>query len=121
MTAPARKPLKAADDKPFDFNLDAVQAEVDLTPWRVHFGGKRWEFAHPQSIDTWGVIEWDEKGASSEMDSMVGVFKAALGDDQYEEFRKIRPLPVYKLKALFKAYQEYGGADLGESEGSDAS
>jgi hypothetical protein len=37
------------DDKPFDFNLDAVKAEVDLTPWRVHWGGKRFEFRTPRS------------------------------------------------------------------------
>lgn len=119
MTAPARKTLKPADDQPFDFNLDAVQAEVDLTPWRVHFGGQRWTFKHPQEIDMWEVMDWDESPEASESTAMIGVFKAALGDEQFEIFRKIRPFPMYKVKALFDAYQAYGGMEPGEAKGSD--
>lgn len=119
MTTSTRK--SRADDAPFDFNLDAVEAEIDLTPWRVHYGGKRWEFKHPQEIDTWDVMAWDEPGKSlTDAAAMVGVFKAALGDKQYAEFRKI-PLPMHKLQALFKAYQEYGGVEAGESPGSTGS
>lgn len=112
-----RKPRATPDDQPFDFNLDAVEAEVDLTPWRVHFGGRRWEFAHPQAIDVWGVMAEDEKGSSSEIAAMVAVFTVALGEEQFPEFRKI-PLPSFRLKALFEAYQRYGGVEPGESEGS---
>lgn len=115
--AAARKTLKPADDQPFDFNLDAVAAEVDLAPWRVHFGGRRWEFKHPQEIDVWDVMDRDVK---SETGAMLAVFETALGPDQFGEFRKI-PLPSYKLKALFEAYQKYGGVEPGESEGSTAS
>lgn len=122
MTAPARKaPLKAADNQPFDFNLDAVEAEVDLTPWRVHFGGKRWVFKHPQEIDVWDVVDADEKNdGSSEIGGILSVFKVALGDEQFAQFRKL-PMPQFKLKALFEAYQAYGGIEPGESEGSTAS
>lgn len=116
-TSPARKAVKAPDDKPFDFNLDAVEAEVDLTPWRVNFGGKRWVFAHPQDIDVWDVVAEDERGSASEMGGMLAVFRVALGEDVFTEFRKI-PLKNYKLKALFEAYQRYGGTEPGESEGS---
>lgn len=123
MTAPTRArkaPLKAADDSPFDFNLDAVEAEVDLTPWRVNFGGKRWVFKHPQEIDVWDVVAEDEKGSSSEMGGMLAVFHVALGEKAFGEFRKV-PLPNFKLKALFEAYQAYGGIEPGESQGSTAS
>lgn len=106
------------DDEPYDFNLDAVRAEVDLTPWRVHFGGRRWEFAHPQSIDVWSILAMDNE-TTSEIAAMTAVFKVALGE-QYEEFRKI-PLPTYKLKALFEAYQRYGGVEPGESSASSGS
>lgn len=122
MTAPARKaPLKAADSTPFDFNLDAVEAEVDLTPWRVHYAGKRWVFKHPQEIDVWDVVAADENNdGSSEMGGMLAVFKVALGEASFKEFRKV-PLPNFKLKALFEAYQKFGGVEPGESEGSTAS
>ncbi|MFJ7963128.1 hypothetical protein [Streptomyces sp. NPDC096324] len=108
---------KAPDDKPFDFNLDAVQAEVDLTPWRVHWDGRRWEFAHLQDLDVWGLMEAAEGG---EVKAMTGVFRAALGDKDWDAFRKVR-LPQYKLEALFKAYQKHCGVGQGESEASSDS
>lgn len=120
-TAAARKTLKPADNKPFDFNLDAVEAEVDLTPWRVHFGGQRWVFKHPQEIDVWDVVAEDEAAGPNGMSanaSMLAVFKCALGDVQYKEFRKIRPLENFRLEQLMKAYKAYGGVKEGESEGS---
>jgi len=120
VTATARKTLKPADDKPFDFNLDAVEDEIDLTPWRVHFGGRRWVFAHPQAIDVWEVVAEDEANGEGQITAMISTFKVALGEEQFAEFRKI-PLPLRKLKQLFEAYQEYGGMEPGESEGSTAS
>jgi hypothetical protein len=44
MTSTTRK--RPSDDQPFDFNLDTVKSEVDLTPFRVQWAGRRWEFAH---------------------------------------------------------------------------
>lgn len=118
MSTPQRKPRVVKDDQPFDYNLDAVEAEVDLTPWRVNFGGKRWTFQHPQAIDVWALMtEGENLGGGSESAGMVAVFKVALGEEQYVEFRKI-PLPTYKLKALFENYQRFGGVEPGESEGS---
>lgn len=108
---------RSADDQPFDFNLDAVQAEVDLTPWRVHWGGRRWEFAHMEDLNVWGLIEAAEGG---DIAATVGVFKAALGEKDWEDFRKIR-LPQYKLKALFDAYKQHCGVGEGESEASSSS
>lgn len=108
---------KPADNQPFDFNLDAVKAEVDLTPWRVNWNGRRWEFAHMEDLDVWGLMEAAEGG---DIAATIGVFKASLGDKDWEEFRKIR-LPQYKLKALFDAYRKHCGVAEGESEASSGS
>lgn len=112
-----RTATKAPDNQPFDFNLDAVKAEVDLTPWRVNWGARRWEFAHMEDLDVWGLIEAAEGG---DVAATVGVFKAALGEKEWQEFRKIR-LPQYKLKALFEAYKQHCGVGEGESEASSGS
>ena len=108
---------KAPDNQPFDFNLDAVKAEVDLTPWRVNWGARRWEFAHMEDLDVWGLMEAAEGG---DIAATIGIFKAALGDKDWQDFRKIR-LPQYKLKALFDAYREHCGVAEGESPASSDS
>jgi hypothetical protein len=104
---------KPADDQPFDFNLDAVKAESNLTPFRVHFDGRRWDFAHMEALDVWDLVEAVERG---EVAAMVSIFKAALGE-QWEDFRKVR-LPQFKMKALFGEYRKYCGLEPGESEAS---
>jgi len=109
----ARTATKAQDDKPFDFNLDAVQSEVDLVPFRVHFDGRRFEFAHIEGLDIWDLVEAAEGG---EIKAMIGVFRTSLGD-QWEDFRKIK-FPQYKMKALFTAYRKHCGLEPGESEAS---
>jgi hypothetical protein len=106
-------PRKTADDQPFDFNLDAVKAEADLSPFRFHFSGRRWEMQHLEALDVWDLMEAAEKG---EIGAMLGAFKAALRDD-FDDFRKVA-LPQYKLKALFAAYREHCGLEPGESEAS---
>ncbi|GAA3384505.1 hypothetical protein [Streptomyces racemochromogenes] len=102
-----------SDSQPFDFNLDTVQAEADLTPFRVHAGGRRFSFAHLQSLDVWDLVEIAEGGDTG---ATLGVLRAALGDD-FAEFRK-NPLPQYKLKQLFEAYQKHCGLLPGESDAS---
>lgn len=104
---------KSADDQPFDFNLDAVKSEVNLTPFRVHFDGRRWEFAHLNGLDIWDVIEAADGG---DIKAVTGAIRLALGD-QYDDFRKVR-LPQYKMQALFNAYQEHCGVKPGESPAS---
>ncbi|MEW2578341.1 hypothetical protein [Streptomyces syringium] len=106
----ARTATRTTDDQPFDFNLDAVKAETELTPFRVHFDGRRWEMQHLEALDVWELMEAAEKG---EAGAMLGAFRSALGD-QYEDFRKIK-LPQYKLKALFNAYRNHCGLEPGES------
>jgi hypothetical protein len=115
MTQPARR-IKPADDQPFDFNLDAVEAEIDLTPWRVHFGGKRWTFRHLEELDEWHLVEAAERGEAS---AMMAIFKQALGD-QWAEFRKLK-LPRFQARRLWTEYQKHCGEEPGESDGSTAS
>ncbi|MFF5703392.1 hypothetical protein ACFY7H_12925 [Streptomyces sp. NPDC012794] len=102
-----------SDSQPFDFNLDAVQAEAELMPFRVHFGGRRYALAHLQSLDVWDLVEIAERGDTG---ATLGVLKAALGET-FTEFRK-NPLPQYKLKQLFEAYQKHCGLLPGESDAS---
>ncbi|MFE3657280.1 hypothetical protein [Streptomyces sp. NPDC059165] len=109
-----RTATKRTDDSPFDFNLDAVQSEVELRPFRVHFDGRRWEFAHMEGLNIWDLVEAAEGG---EVAAMTGVFRISLGADQWEEFRKVK-FPQYKMKALFTAYREHCGLEPGESEAS---
>lgn len=104
---------KPADDQPFDFNLDAVESEVALTPFRVHYQSRRWEFAHLESLDIWDLVEAAEGGQTK---AMVGVFQISLAD-QWLDFRKLK-LPQYKMKALFTAYRKHCGLEPGESEAS---
>lgn len=104
---------KTKDDAPFDFNLDAVEAESELLPFRVHFGGTRWEFAHMQALNAWDVIAAAEGG---DVRAIVGSMELALGD-QWKDFRKV-PLPQYKLMPLFHAWREHCGLQPGESEAS---
>ncbi|MFJ5089966.1 hypothetical protein [Streptomyces sp. NPDC088674] len=111
-TRAAKQP---ADDEPFDFNLDAVKAESDLTPFRVHFNGRRWEFAHLEGLDIWDVVEVADGG---DLQAVLGALRLGLGD-QYAEFRKIR-LPQYKVMTLFRAYQKHCGMEPGESEASES-
>lgn len=112
-----RTATKSPDDKPFDFNLDAVAAEADLTPWRVHWADRRWEFQHAEALDVWGLLEGAESG---EIGATLSIFKLALGEKQFAEFRKIN-LPQYKLKALFEAYKSHCGLGEGESAASSGS
>lgn len=110
------KTAKPADDKPFDFNLDAVEAEVEMTPFRVHYAGRRWEFAHFQMLDTWESVEAAEGG---DVQAITGLMRLGLGD-QWDDFRE-KPLPQYKLRPLFEAWSEHCGHTPGESQASDDS
>lgn len=107
---------KPADDKPFDFNLDAVQAETDLTPWRVHWQGQRWEFKHAEDLDVW---ELAAAADANDVGSTIAVLRIALGD-QWKAFEKLA-MPQYKLKALFEAYRAYCGMAEGEEPASSDS
>lgn len=108
-----RTATKPADDQPFDFNLDSVQAEVDLAPFRVHHGGRRFEFAHLQGLDVWDLVGAAEAG---DLGATLGLFRVALGDS-FDEFRKIK-LAQFKMQKLFAAYQQHCGLQPGESEAS---
>lgn len=122
-TATTKKSPATADGAVFDFNLNAVQAEVELTPFRFMWATKdnpnrRFTMEHMQGLDIWALM--DDAG-NGEVGAMLAAFEAAMGKDEFAEFRKT-PLPQFKLKALFDAYREHCGADgAGESGASSDS
>lgn len=124
MAAPrtATKSTATGDDQPFDFNLNTVQAEVELTPFRFLWATKdnpnrRFTMKHLQDLDAWELIAAAEGG---DLGAMVGCFEAAMGKTEWKEFRAV-PIPQYKLKALFDAYREHCGSAEGEEEASSDS
>jgi hypothetical protein len=106
-----------SDDRPFEFNLDAVQAERELTPFRVHFDNRRWTFAHLEELDAWEVAAAAD---GSEIAAVLAVLKLALGERRFTEFQKIK-MPQFKLKALFDAYRKHCGQEPGEEAASSSS
>lgn len=109
----------APDDQVAEFNLNAVQAETDLRPFRFLWASKgnpnrRLTMQHMESLDVWPLMEAADRGDAA---AMAGIFRVALGDDQWDEFRET-PLPQYKMQALFKAYQKHSGQKSGESPAS---
>lgn len=115
MTSP--RTTRRPDDKPFDFDLDAVKSEVELRPWVIKFAGRRWTFAHLQSLSIWPLMDGVGGG---DVATVVASFRAALGEAEWEEFRKIE-LPQFKMTALFNAYEKHCGTSVGESEASASS
>lgn len=109
MTTPPKKPRP--DNSPFDFNLDAVKSEVDLAPFVVQFGGRRWIFGHLSDLNVWDLVAGVDAG---DLQAGMQVFETALGADQFAEFKRL-PLPQYKLEKLFEAYQKHCGVEPGES------
>ncbi|MEU9134590.1 hypothetical protein AB0D33_01245 [Streptomyces sp. NPDC048404] len=114
-TATTKAPA-TPDDQPFDFNLDAVKAEVESTPFRIHWNGRRFTFAHMQDLDCWELLAAADAG---EANAVMGSLRLALGDE-WEDFRKV-PMPQYKLMPLFKAYRAHCGLEPGESSASSGS
>jgi hypothetical protein len=110
------KPPARPDDKPFDFNLDAVKAEVESTPFVVHWNGRPFTFQHMQELDSWELLAAADSG---DVGAVTGSLRLALGE-QWDDFRK-KPLPQYKLMPLFKAWQKHCGMEEGESSASSDS
>ncbi|MFI5808974.1 hypothetical protein [Streptomyces sp. NPDC051561] len=102
----ARRP----DDKPYDFNLDAVEAEVDLTPFVFQYQGRRWSMAHLMDLDIMPLITAAQNGDAA---AMLGAFREALGKD-WPAFEKVG-LKQFRLQPLFEAYQGHCGMAPGES------
>jgi hypothetical protein len=111
-----RKTSGTPDDQPFDFNLDAVEAEANATAWRMHAHGRRWTLEHMAELDVWAMLDGANRG---DLDAMVAILSQAFGDD-WNEFRSHK-LPRHKLQALFNAYTKHCGADMGESQASTGS
>lgn len=105
--------MSAPDNQPFEFNLDAYVKGVDLQPFRFHWADRRWTFAHVDDLDSWVM-------AAISDERPLQVFEAAMGAEQFDEFRKI-PLPQGALKELFNRYLKHCGVDPGELPGSSSS
>ncbi|MER5675766.1 hypothetical protein ABT081_02360 [Streptomyces sp. NPDC002238] len=108
-----------ADDKVFDFNLNAVQAESDLRPFVFLWASKedpnrRLTMAHSEGLNVWPLMVAADSGDAA---AMASIFREALGPADWDTFRET-PLPQYKLKALFAAYQKHCGQKPGESPAS---
>lgn len=121
MTTTRTATAKPADGEVFEFNLNAVEAESTLAPFRFMWASKddpnrRLTMQHMEGLDVWPLMAAAEGGDAG---AMAGIFKTALGGD-WEEFRKT-PLPQFKMKALFDAYRKHSGVESGESEASSSS
>lgn len=112
-----RTATKSADDEVFDFNLNAVQAEVELRPFRFLWGkdNRRFVMQHAEELDVWQLMERADGG---DVGSVLSVLQSGLGTDAWVAFKKI-PMPQYKMKALFEAYKAHCG--MGESPASSDS
>lgn len=118
----ATKSPVPGDAQPFEFNLNAVEAEAELTPFRFLWASKqnpnrRFTMEHLQALNVWPLLEAADGG---DLGAMVGAFKAALGEEQWKDFHAT-PLKQFQLKALFDAYRKHCGTAEGESEASSDS
>jgi len=116
-TAPKRIPARP-DNKPYDLDLDAVKAEVELTPFVFHWAGKRWAMIHALELDMWDLIEAADLG---DLAAMSKALETAMGDAEKWKAFRATPMPQYKMKALWEAYQKHAGVEPGEFQRSTAS
>jgi hypothetical protein len=113
---------QSGDGEVYEFNLNAVESETELRPFRFMWASKqnpnrRFTMQHLAALNVWPLLVGSDGGDAS---AMMACFETALGEDQWEEFQK-QPLPQYKMEALFKAYRKHCGTDPGESPASSDS
>ena len=106
---------KRPDDKPYDFNLDAVKVEKDLPPFRFPYKGEQFEMKHREYLDQIPILEANESGGDAT--ATLTALRTALGKEQWEKIRKLG-LFRKQMNALLNAYDEFCGAEQGESSGS---
>ncbi|WP_242890281.1 hypothetical protein [Actinomadura litoris] len=108
---------KPADDEVADFNLNSVKVEKDLRPFRFLYGPKnqRFEMKHRELLDQVPLLEAAERGGEAE--ATIVSLRAALGDEQWEEIRKLG-LREKQMNELITQYGKFCGTSAGESEGS---
>ncbi|WP_224284903.1 hypothetical protein [Streptomyces sp. LS1784] len=107
-----RRPRRR-DDRPYDFNLDAVQAAAELRPFVVQHAGRRWTLVHMDTLDAFDLLAAADHGDAA---AARRIFALALGDD-WDDFRS-HPMPRYKLDRMFTAYQKHCGLKQGEGPAS---
>lgn len=96
------------DDDVLD--LDVLEADATLAPYRFRLGGRSYEMAHPSSLD------WHHQTTFDQAD-MPGMLRVLLGDDDFEEFDR-HQLAGFKLNTLFERWAEHCGIDPGELQAS---
>ncbi|MEU4256264.1 hypothetical protein AB0B42_00710 [Streptomyces fradiae] len=112
-----------ADHEVADFNLNTVQAETELRPFRFLWASednpnRRLTMQHLEALNVWPLLAAADGGDAG---AMAAIFREALGKEQWTDFRAT-PLPQYKLKALFNAYRKHSGVqEPGESLASSGS
>lgn len=109
---------RADADSPNVFNLNAVKVEAgDFPPFYFNWGPKnrRWRMTHRELLNQLPILEGAVRGG--EMEGSLEILKAALGPEQWADFRKI-PIMDRQSEALLKRYFEHCGMELGESSGS---
>lgn len=95
------------------FNLDAVVAEATGEPFRFVFGGDTYEMSPQPDIITARLLQTGQ---------LVAGFERLLGAEQWERLvAASEVLDMPRLVALFEAYADHLGIDLGESEASSSS
>lgn len=93
-------------------DLDALETDENLEPYRFRLAGREWEMAHPNALD-WHVTILLEQGRMSElMPELLG--------DQYAEFDQIR-IPAWKLDRLFLGWGKHIGIPLEKLQASSTS
>jgi hypothetical protein len=97
-------------DKPV-FDLDAVLAEgVAPTPFRFRFGGEDYEL--PAHVDLRAIAAFD----AGRLDDAL---RLMLGAEQYQRLQRSSAVfDQQAFVALFEAYSEHEGSNLGESPAS---
>lgn len=113
--------VKPVDDQPFDFNLNAAQAETELKPFRFVWATKdnpnrRFTMQHLEALNVWPLASLADAG---DLSAAIAIFKAALGEE-WDDFQAV-PMPRFKVKALFESYQKHCGLESGESQASSDS
>lgn len=88
------------------FDLDALAAEATGEPFRFRFGGEDYEL--PPTIDIRAVAHAQEGRLSSALRLMM------TGDQWDRLERSTGRFDLPALRALFKAYGDHSGAQLGE-------
>ena len=92
------------------FDLDAVEAEAERTPFTFTLKGEMFTMLAPEDVD------WRALADTEAPDWLYNYVGALLGDD-FERFQQ-HAVPQWKLNKLLEACQEHYGVTPGGSKAS---